>query len=145
MGGQDVPTTTAEARGDADGRAARTDRLSRIVAGVGGAMLVLFGAWAMAAPESFYDALATFEPYNQHFLQDIGAFQIGLGAVLLVALTGRDGLTVALLGVGAGLLAHTVSHLLGTDLGGNPATDIPFFAILTGITLYVGWLRWRDG
>jgi hypothetical protein len=30
-------------------------------------------------PHSFYDNVATFEPYNRHFLHDIGAFTIGLG------------------------------------------------------------------
>jgi hypothetical protein len=39
----------------------------------------------MVDPRSFFTALAAFEPYNQHFIQDIGAFQIGLGAVLLLA------------------------------------------------------------
>lgn len=36
-------------------------------------------------PNPFFEQLAWFEPYNQHFIQDIGAFQIGLGVVLLIA------------------------------------------------------------
>lgn len=101
----------------------------------------------MAAPESFFQSVARFEPYNQHFLQDIGAFQIGLGAVLLLACrrSPTDGLAVALIGVGTGSAAHTVSHLIGTDLGGNPPVDIPFFLALTGLLLWAGWSRWRRG
>src|SRR5918994_7749314 len=87
-------------------------RLPRAVAIAGGVIYLALGVWALFSPESFFVAIATFEPYNQHFLQDIGAFQIGLGVVLLLAgLSSRtDGLTVALIGVGAAATLHTVSH-----------------------------------
>ncbi len=117
-----------------------------IVAWLAGLFLVAVGLWAMAGPRSFFDALAAFEPYNRHLIQDIGAFQIGLGAVLLIAVSplGEDALTVALIGVGVGLTAHTVSHLLGTDLGGNPVVDIPFFAIAAALLLVTGYRRYRS-
>lgn len=119
----------------------RSLRGPRIVAVVAGGSLVGLGLWAMAGPRSFYDAIATFEPYNQHFLQDVGAFQIGLGAVLLLALRRPPlgGLAVALLGVGIGMAAHTLSHVLGIELGGKPATDIPLFGLLTVALLWAGW------
>lgn len=90
--------------------------------------------------------LARFEPYNQHFVQDIGAFQIGLGIVLLIAAIRprTDGLTVALLGAGSGAAAHAVSHLIGRDLGGKPATDIPFFIAIALLLLVAGVLRGRS-
>ncbi len=93
--------------------------LPRAVAIVVGIGFMALGLWAMVDPRSFFDALATFEPYNQHFLQDVGAFQIGLGVVLLLAgLSLRaDGLTVVLIGVGVGAALHTVSHVVGRDLG----------------------------
>ena len=43
-----------------------------------GAGLVALGLWAMVDPQSFFKRIALFEPYNQHFLQDLGALQIGL-------------------------------------------------------------------
>jgi hypothetical protein len=117
----------------------------RIVAIVGGAGFVALGLWAMFDPRSFFEAVARFEPYNQHFLQDIGAFQVGLGIVLLLAgLSGRaDGLTVALIGVGVAATLHTVSHLVGRDLGGVPGRDIPVFAVIAAILLMAGGSRWR--
>ena len=120
-------------------------RLPRTVAILGGVGLVALGAWAMIEPRSFFDALATFEPYNQHFLQDIGAFQAGLGAVLLLASVPAraDGLAVALIGVGAGAALHAVSHVVGRDLGGTPATDIPSFAALAVLLLAAGGFRRR--
>ena len=120
-------------------------RVPRAVAVVGGVGLVALGVWAMVDPRSFFDALARFEPYNQHFLQDIGAFQVGLGAVLLLAAvpTRADGLAVALVGVGVGAALHTVSHVVGRDLGGTPETDIPSFAVLAALLLAAGGFRWR--
>lgn len=136
----------ASASHESDTRSSTRGRgFPRVVAYLGGTGFVALGAWAMVAPRAFFEAVACFEPYNQHFLQDIGAFQIGLGAVLLLAgaAARADGLAVALLGVGVGALLHTVSHILGRDLGGNPATDIPTFAMLTVLLLAAGALRWR--
>jgi hypothetical protein len=119
--------------------------LPRVVAIVSGIGFFALGLWAMADPRSFFEALARFEPYNQHFLQDVGAFQVGLGVVLLLAgLSSRaDGLTVALIGVGAAATLHTVSHIVGRDLGGVPDRDIPAFAVIAAILLAAGGWRWR--
>lgn len=126
-------------------RSALGDTLPRVVAIVGGAGLVAIGVWAMVDPRSFFEAVARFEPYNQHFLQDIGAFQVGLGVVLLLAgLSGRaDALTCALVGVGVAAALHAVSHVVGRDLGGAPERDIPTFAVGAMILLAAGGLRWR--
>jgi hypothetical protein len=90
----------------------------------GGAFFLFAGVWAMTAPSSFFEQSARFQPYHRHFIQDIGAFQIGLGAVLLLAATwrGRDPLALA----------------------GNPETDIPFFAILALGLLVGGIVRLRQ-
>jgi hypothetical protein len=119
--------------------------LPRVVAIVSGIGFFALGLWAMADPRSFFEALARFEPYNQHFLQDVGAFQVGLGVVLLLAgLSARaDGLTVALIGVGVAATLHTVSHIVGRDLGGVPDRDIPAFAVIAAILLAAGGSRWR--
>lgn len=121
-------------------------RFPRIVGVVGGISFVLFGAWAMAAPESFFDRIALFEPYNQHLLQDIGAFQLGLGAVLLLATLAPalDSLTVALLGTGLGAAAHAISHVIGRDLGGKPSSDIPMFVVLAALLIGAGAWHWRS-
>lgn len=117
----------------------------RIVAAAVGVFLLGSGAWAMVDPRSFFDSVASFEPYNRHFLLDIGAFQIGLGAVLLLAAAwpGVDPLAMALLGVGIGSAAHVVSHAVTHDLGGTPEIDIPFFSIITVLLLTAGAVRWR--
>lgn len=126
-------------------RSAVGNTLPRVVAILGGVGFVALGVWALVDPQSFFEALARFEPYNQHFLQDIGAFQVGLGVVLLLAgLSVRaDGLTGALVGVGVAAALHTISHIAGRDLGGAPERDIPVFAAMAVTLLAAGGLRWR--
>ena len=117
--------------------------LPRVVAVVAGLGFVLLGLWGFIAPRSFFDAVATFEPYNQHFTQDVGTFQVGFGVTLLVAvLSARtDGLAVALLGTGVGSALHAVSHMIGHDLGGRPESDIPVFTALALVLLAAGVVR----
>jgi hypothetical protein len=119
---------------------------SRTVALVVGVFLAASGSWAMIDPRSFFDSVASFEPYNRHFLLDIGAFQIGLAAVLLLAAARPtiDALACALLGVGGGLVAHVGSHVVTRDAGGTPETDIPFFSAVAVLLVTAGMLRWRD-
>ena len=126
-------------------RSAVGNFLPRVIGIVGGAGFVAIGVWAMVDPYSFFEAFARFEPYNQHFLQDIGAFQVGLGMVLLLAglSASADGLTVALVGVGVAAALHVVSHVVGRDLGGAPERDIPVFAAMAVTLLAAGGLRWR--
>jgi len=138
-------TTTQPSR--ASTSAATSDALGRVAAAIGACAFVPFGAWAMLAPRSFFEQLAEFHPYNQHFVQDIGAFQLGLGAVLLVVALrpAIDALTAALLGTGVGAAAHAVSHVVGHDLGGKPASDIPMFSVVAVVLLVIGALRLRAG
>ena len=106
------------------------ERLPRVVAIAAGAVFLLAGVWAFSAPASFFEQAAAFEPYNVHFIRDLGAFQIGLGAVLVLAAFSRDALLVALAGAGAGALFHLLGHVIDHDRGGQPAVDLPLFALV---------------
>lgn len=116
----------------------RTAQAIRWITIVGGVAFAAFGSWAFAAPQSFFDQLATFEPYNAHLIRDIGAFQIGLGAVLLLVALLPSGQAGALLGVGLGGAFHAVGHVIDRDLGGAPATDIPTFSVIAALLLWAG-------
>jgi hypothetical protein len=122
-------------------------RGARIVAWLGAVFFLGSGIWAMVAPQSFFEAAATFEPFNAHLLRDVGALMVGLGAVLLLASArpAAEALAVALCGVGVGALAHTVSHVVARDHGGTPAVDIPVWAVLSLVFLWAGVARWRQG
>ena len=121
-------------------------RWVRAVALGGGAAFLFLGLWALFSPRSFFTSLATFQPYNVHLLHDIGAFQIGLGVVLLLAAFPQrfDGLAAGLLGAGAGSAAHLLSHVLDADLGGNPSTDIPTLSILGAVLIAAGFAHARS-
>lgn len=105
-------------------------RFEQIVAIVVGAVFLAAGLWAFVAPAAFFESAATFEPYNVHLIRDIGAFQIGLGAVLVLAAIVPDALLAALAGVGAGAVFHLLAHVIDRDLGGDPVVDIPMFGLL---------------
>jgi hypothetical protein len=90
---------------------------------------VVFGVWPFLAPRSFYDAVATFPPYNAHFLRDAGAFTLGVAGALVAAWRWRDGLLVALTGASAASVLHVISHIVDADKGGKP-TDIPLLSLL---------------
>lgn len=124
------------------GRSSR-GRFPAVVAAAVGAGFVVLGAWAFLAPRSFFDALAVFPPYNEHFLHDIGAFQIGLGAVLLFALVFTDSLRATLWGVAVGNIVHLLAHAMDTGLGGSPGTDIPFFALVSVLLVGAAVARGR--
>ena len=133
--------------GGGEGRGLPAQAFTRAVAVAGAVSFVGFGVWAMVAPRSFFGRVATFEPYNQHLIQDIGAFQIGLGSVLLLAVQfrGAGALAVALLGTGIGGGAHVASHVVGRDLGGRPEVDIPVFAVLAALLVAAGVFSWPAG
>jgi hypothetical protein len=97
-----------------------------------GVYYVVFGLWAMLHPSSFFGQIATFSPYNAHFLHDAGAFQIGLGLALILVMVLPDAVLAVALAVGAASLLHVLSHVVDINLGGQPARDI---SALSGLTL----------
>ncbi|HUR49779.1 MAG TPA: hypothetical protein VMY88_09690 [Acidimicrobiales bacterium] len=102
------------------------------------------GLWAFLAPRSFFDRLATFAPYNEHLLHDIGALSIGLGAVIGFALARMPALRAALLGVGVGSAFHVAAHLLDYDQKPNPM-DIVGLSLVTLLTFAAAFAFDRSG
>ncbi|MGS2616378.1 PPOX class F420-dependent oxidoreductase [Micromonospora sp. LZ34] len=106
-----------------------------------GLSAVVIGVWALTAPESF-SAAVDFPP-NRHFVHDVGAFQLGIGATLLLALIWADGLAVALAGYLVGAVAHTASHVMDRNIGGATGQT----ALIAAFALVAGWalvLRSRE-
>jgi hypothetical protein len=97
-------------------------------------MFVGFGIWALVDPFGFYNQIATYPPYNEHLFHDVGAFQIGIGSTLLLALIRRDALWVALLGTSVGTVLHAFSHIIDRDLGGK-STDPLLLSLVAVATL----------
>ncbi len=122
-------------------------RLTTIMLWLAGLFFLVVGIYAFVAPHSFYDQIATFPPYNRHLMHDVGAFQIGIGAVLLLALRWSDASFVALAGAGAGASVHVVSHIIDHDLGGETSQTVVLgaLAVLLLLTAAGRWRAMRDG
>jgi PPOX class probable F420-dependent enzyme len=109
---------------------------------------VLTGAaavWCLAAPGSFADFVDF--PRHEHFVHDLGAFQLGLAVSLLLALIWADGLATALGGFLVANAVHAVNHAGDLDLGGRGSDPwlIGAMAVLVGAALVVrlrqlGWV-----
>ncbi len=98
----------------------RVDLVSTLVIAGFGAFTLVLGLWAIIAPVSFFDNIGHFPPYNRHFLHDVGAFQIGLGAAALFAVAWRDDALLAVLGgAAAGTTAHEIAHITDNGIGGR--------------------------
>jgi PPOX class probable F420-dependent enzyme len=82
-----------------------------------GAATVGIGIWCLIDPTSFADVVQFHA--HQHFLHDVGAFQLGLGVTLLLALIWGDALATALAGFIVANTVHTVNHVMDLDLGGS--------------------------
>lgn len=84
-----------------------------------GLAAVGIGMWCLIDPGSFAEAVG-FEAH-EHFLHDIGAFQVGLGVTLLLALIWADALATALAAFIVANTVHTVNHAMDLNVGGSAA------------------------
>jgi hypothetical protein len=108
-----------------------------------GLLTFALGLWAFVGPQSFFDQLAMWEPYNKHFLHDVGAFQMGLGATLALAIFVKDSLLLALTGVGFGSVMHAIAHVIDKGEGGK-SSDPVLLGILAAIVVIAAVLRARS-
>jgi PPOX class probable F420-dependent enzyme len=142
------PLAETTAAGRAPGPAGRAaDRLTPADAVVLGTIalsavfLLVFGIWALGWPAGFADYVRF--PEHEHFVHDVGAFQIGLGAGLALALLWRDARATVLAGFLVANTVHAWTHAIDGDLGGRDSDAW----LLGGLSLLVAvalWLRLRQ-
>jgi hypothetical protein len=119
----------------------RAHLVSNLVVAAFGVFTLALGIWATADTTSFYENIAEFPPYNRHFLHDLGAFQIGLGAALLLALIWRGDAVLAVLGgAAAGATVHWAVHIADEEHGGRSSD--PYTLGLIALIL-VAVFAWR--
>jgi PPOX class probable F420-dependent enzyme len=82
-----------------------------------GVLTAGIGVWCLIAPGPFAEFVGF--PGNEHFAHDVGAFQVGLGLMLLLALIWSDALATVLAGYIVANTVHTVNHIVDLDLGGS--------------------------
>ena len=89
---------------------------------------------SLPAPPPQHRRRCGIRPYNQHLIHDAGAFQIGIGAALLLALACPDALLVALTGLTVATALHAISHFTDRHIGGHDR-DVPTLGLLTLVGL----------
>jgi hypothetical protein len=109
-----------------------------------GLFTLVLGLWAFLAPHSFYNQIAPWPPYNEHLFHDVGSFQAGIGATLIIAAFVSDALLVALSGAAVGSVIHAISHIIDSGTGGGRRTDPAALSILAALVVIAAVLRWRD-
>jgi hypothetical protein len=105
-----------------------------------GAYHLALGAVMVLAPRTFFDDIATYGAYNDHYIRDIATFYLALGAVLLIAVA-RTAWQVPLLVFATVQYAlHVLNHLW--DVGDTePAWIGPVNLVsLTLICVVLFWL-----
>jgi hypothetical protein len=110
-----------------------------------GLFMTAAGVAALLAPSWFADAAGF--PRHTHFVHDAGAFQLGIGITLLLAVAWRDGPALALAGLLMANTVHTLNHAVDLDLGGRGSDPwgLAALSLLTAVALVVrlrqlGWV-----
>ena len=86
-------------------------RLVQWVVAFSGASYTLTGFSQLFAPRWFFENIGNFPPFNRHYLGDIGAFTLAMGAGLLFAAR-QPAQHRSLIGVVAlGSVLHLLNHL----------------------------------
>ena len=108
-----------------------------------GAYHLALGAFMVIAPRTFYEEVAPYAPYNDHFIRDISTFYLALGALLVVAAARRAWqvplLVLTLVQYGLHVLNH-VWDVSDTDPGWLGPFNLVVLLLLTGA---VWWLLRR--
>jgi hypothetical protein len=116
------------------------ERTFRSVLTLLGASQIALFAWMVISPSSFFDAIASFGPQNDHYVRDAAMFPLAIGIGLLVSAR-RPSWRVPSLAIAAvWYLAHAINHLI--DIGdADPGWIGPFdFVVILLTGLLLGWL-----
>ena len=103
------------------------------VTALSGLSMLGAGVWALVWPRDFAQAVQF--PYSEHFLHDLGAFQIGVGIGLLLALVWRDALACALAAFAVLNTIHAVNHAVDLDIGGRDSDPWLLAALSVAVVL----------
>jgi hypothetical protein len=100
-------------------------RWARIALGYLSLVSLEIGLWAQLAPRSFFDHFPGLGrawvrvdgPYNEHLVRDVGGLNLGLAAVLIIALVTLSRPTIIAASVASLLygIPHLVYHIVNTD------------------------------
>lgn len=112
---------------------------AKLIAGIAAVFHLGVGFWAFCAPLSFFTNVGPYQPYNEHFLHDIGAFNLGLGAAAVAGILVTDSLVAVLTALAVGAVMHEIAHITDRLLGGHASDPYTLgaFAVIVLVGLLV--------
>jgi hypothetical protein len=128
----------------------------RIALGILALVGIQVGLWAAFAPRSFYDDfpgsgrvwVAVDGPYNEHLVRDVGALNLALAVVAIVAFVTLS--RTAVLAAGGAWLAYSLPHFVYHLRHLDPLADGDQIAVPVSLGLnvlvaaLVLWTAWRN-
>lgn len=109
-------------------------RSPQLWCGAVGLFFLTQGIWGYVAPRHFFDTLATFEPYNEHFMRDASAFEMGIAVAGVMGALRVSAAVVGLSGLLVFQVLHVLSHVIDRHEGGRPWFDIPSLSLVAVFT-----------
>lgn len=118
-------------------------RAIRLALGWLALVAVQIGVWALLAPRSFYDDFPGFGrtwvsvdgPFNEHLVRDVGALNLGVGALLIYAIARPTRELVSVAAVVS--LVWGIPHLLYHIANASDLAGIDVVASLGGLAVGV--------
>jgi peptidoglycan/LPS O-acetylase OafA/YrhL len=108
---------------------ARSSDVAGVVLLVVAAAQLLPGIVAAVAPGAFYDGIASYPPENDHFIRDLGSWQIALGVLALIAVRRHSLRAPVLLVLALQYVLHAISHIIDVN-DTDPAWQGPAALVL---------------
>jgi hypothetical protein len=128
----------------------------RVALGILALIGIQVGVWAAFAPRSFYDDfpgsgrvwVAVDGPYNEHLVRDVGALNLALAVVAIVAFVTLS--RAAVIAAGGAWLAYGIPHLVyhlrhldPLDAGDEIAVPVSLLLSVL-VAALVLWTAWRN-
>jgi hypothetical protein len=117
-----------------------TERALQAVLGVSAAYLIVSGAMALIAPDTFFEQIGRYGVENSHYVGDVGAFTLASGIAVAICVV-RPSWRVPILWTGAfwfGL--HALNHAFDTGEARSDARGWLDTALLAYGAIGSAWL-----
>jgi hypothetical protein len=101
---------------------------------------LLLGVAMVAAPQTFFDDVATYGAFNDHYIRDVASFYLALGVVMLVAVAKVSWQTPLLAFATLQYALHLLNHLWDvsdTDPGWLGPANAAALALIGAVLLWL--------
>jgi hypothetical protein len=123
------------------GRAARLALPPLLV--VAGAYHLALGAFMVVAPRTFFDEIAAYGPYNDHYIRDLASFYLAMGVALVIAAGRRSWQVPVLFFCLLQYALHVLNHVWDVS-DADPTWIGPVNLVVLVLIGAALWWMWRE-